>query len=287
MRRLLSSIFLALVISCPAALCQDAGIGGFEGLSIDTVTTAKKKFEINNYSSVSVNFGTTFSRMMFNPSYSQTWLHNPFYASVMFTKHLKMFDFIPYFGFQIGFAYGHEGYKFKENKETGYIHNIEGAQEARFNVVEMPVMTYFHVDFSHFKIEASAGPYVGYRWSIERKGDDVPDSLRLNFTDYDRKWEFGIEGGAGFAIMMDPFEFHVNALVRYSMSTIFAPDSSPSQYNQYYYRFAYPFDVNITAGVAYQITRRTGRTKKALRQEAKEIVLKEIADEHSSGKNRK
>jgi len=270
------------------AAAQEEGIGGFKGLSIDSVSTKKSKFEINNYSSIGINFGTTFSRMMFNPSVSQTWLHNPFYISLMYTKHLKLFDFIPYFGFQIGFAYGHEGYKFKENKETGYFHHIEGAESAKFDVVEMPVMTYFHVDFSHFKLEASAGPYVGYRRSITRIGDDVPDTLRRNFAHYDLRWEFGIEGGAGFAIMMDPFEFHVNALVRYSMSTIYTPDSSNSQYNQYYYRFAYPLDVNITAGIHYQLTRRTGRTRRQLRQEAREIVLSgwTIEDENATSQDR-
>ena len=128
MRKLLTSILLGLsfVSLLPA---QDPS-GLIPELSIDSSSREKREFLVNDYFSVGFNYGMTFSRMSFNPSVSQTWRYSPGYASILFTQHLKLFGYMPYFGIQVGFAYGHEGYKFKMNEETGYMHHIEGAEEA-------------------------------------------------------------------------------------------------------------------------------------------------------------
>ena len=230
--------------------------------------------EINNYDIIGVNYGVTFSQMSFNPPVKQEWIFNPVYASVDYIHHMKMFGYMPYFGYRIGLAYGHEGYRFQENKETGTIYKIEGATEAVMDVVEIPFLAHFHFDALHFKILANAGPYVGYRRTIERRGPAVTPGLENAFADTDIQTDFGLQGGAGIGFMFNPFEFHINALLRYSWSSIYTPDSSPSIYNKYYYRFAYPLDVNITAGIYFQLTKRTGRTSKDLRRQAKEIVIK-------------
>ncbi len=230
--------------------------------------------EINDYDLIGVNCGITFSQMSFNPPVKQEWLFNPFYASVNYIHYLKMFDYMPFFGYQIGIAYGHEGYKFKENKETGTIYKIEGATQAIMDVVEVPFLAHFHYDALHFKIMANAGLYGGYRRTIQRSGPDVAADLERAFKSTDRQPDYGLQGGVGLGFVFNPFEFHINALLRYSWSSIYTPDSSPSRYNQYYYRFAYPLDLNITAGIYIQLTKRTGVTSKALKRQAKEIVIK-------------
>ena len=68
--------------------------------------------------------------------------------------------------------------------------------------------------------------------------------------------------------MFDPVEIHINALVRWSWSSLYDPDyASP-----YYYRYAYPMDGILTVGVHFQLTKRSGKTSQALRQEARAIV---------------
>ena len=236
--------------------------------------------EINNYDLIGVNYGVTYSQMSFNPPVKQEWIFNPLYASVNYTHYLKLFDYMPYFGYQIGIAYGHEGYKFKENKETGTIYNIEGATQAVMDVVEVPFLAHFHFDALHFKIMANAGLYGGYRRTIRREGPNVTEGLERAFKSTDRQPEYGLQGGVGLGFVFSPFEFHLNALLRYSWSSIYTPDSSPSIYNQYYYRFAYPLDLNITAGIYFQLTKRTGRTSRDLKRQAKEIVIKGWELEH-------
>lgn len=238
----------------------------------DTTVTVQTVADINDYDLIGVNYGVTYSQMQFNPPLKQDWLFNPLYVSLTYTHYLKLFQYMPYFGYQIGIAYGKEGYRFTENKETHTIYKIEGATQAVMDVIEVPFLAHFHFDALHFKIMANAGLYGGYRRTITRTGPSVTPGLEKAFAATDRQPDYGLQGGAGIGFIFDPVEIHVNALLRYSWSSIYTPDSSPSIYNQYYYRFAYPLDVNIMVGVYFQLTKRTGRTSKDLRRQAKDIV---------------
>lgn len=233
-----------------------------------------QEIDINDYDLLGVNYGVTYSQQQFNPPQKQDRLFSPLYVSVMYTHYLKLFDYMPFFGYSFGIAYGKEGYKFKENKETGTIYKIEGATEAVMEVVEVPFLAHFHYDALHFKIMANAGLYGGYRLSIARSGPNVTTGLENAFKDTDIRPDYGLQGGAGIGFVFNPIEIHLNALLRYSWSSLYTPDSSPSVYNQYYYRFAYPLDLNITVGVYFQLTKRTGHTSKDLKRQAKEIVTK-------------
>ena len=291
-------IALAFVLAVPLG-AQDAGTFAVQADGFthdaairyisDTTTITRSYADINDYDLLGVNFGVTFSQMMFNPPQKQEWLFNPFYASVTYTHYLKMFDYMPYFGFKFGLAYGREGYKFKPNKETGTTYKIDGATQARMEVVEVPFLSHFHFDALHFKIMVDAGIYGGYRLSIVRTGPSVTTGLEKAFASTDIRPDYGLQGGLGFGLVFSPVEFHVNALVRYSWSSIYTPDSSPSAYNQYYYRFAYPLDVSIMAGVHFQLTKRTGRTTRDLKKMARDIVENgwSIDDEDTQGKDRR
>lgn len=235
---------------------------------LDTVQV-NKVFVLNDCTIIGVDMGVTLSRQLFNPSYTQDWRYTPEFAEISMTKYGKLFGYMPYFGLKVGLAYGHVGYKMKENRETGYIGNIMGATECVYDVVEVPFQAHFHYDVPHFKIMVDLGPYAGYRLNIERIGDNVADDIRTSFLDTDRRIDYGLRGGAGFAIVLDPVELHFNAKVRYSWSNLY----EPNYYSDYYYRFAYPLDLMITAGLHFQLTKKTGMTKAALRKQAKEIVF--------------
>ena len=84
--------------------------------------------------------------------------------------------------------------------------------------------------------------------------------------DYDRRFDYGIKGGAGIGLIFDPVEIHLMATYKYSMATLYDPDyMSP-----YYYRYAYPTNIIISAGLHFQLTKRVGKTKAQLRREAKQ-----------------
>lgn len=264
--------------------------GGYSPDYLDTVQV-KKTFSINDYSLVGVEYGASLSRMSFNPPRLQTNLFAPNTFGIYITRYGKMFNYLPYFGFKAGIRYGHEGYKFKENKETKVMSDIEGATQALMEVVELPFMAHLHLDLLHFKLMADVGIYGGYRLSIDRIGEAVAEDIRRSFLETDNRWDYGLSAGLGFGLVFDPLEFHVNAGLRYSWATIYKPD----HFHKDYYRYAYPLDLMLSAGLYFQLTKRTGKTKPQIRKEAYDqvynpspvgaLVPAESSNESSNGKS--
>lgn len=245
----------------------------YTDIYLDTVNISKVSMP-NDYMMIGFEAGAGYNRMQFNPPYSQSWRFSPEYYELTFTRYCKMFGYMPYFGFQIGLAYGHEGFKMEMNEETGYISTINGATECIYDVAEVQTFAHFHYDIGHVKLLLNIGPYAGKRLRIERIGEYVSDDLRHSFLDTDRRFEFGAKAGAGIALAFDPVEFHINAKVRYSWANLTDPD----YVSPYYYSFAYPLDVMVTAGLHFHISKKTGKTKAMLRNEAKSIVFGEGAE---------
>lgn len=248
---------------------------------LDTVVI-KKKLKLNDYSLVGVQYGATLSQMMWNPSQNQKMLLLPVNFGVTYTLYGKMFGYMPYFGFQTGLFYGKEGYQFEYNEDKDYTYKIEGAEKAVFEVLELPVLSHLHIDFWHMKIIAQIGCYVGYRMGIERFPGitgNVTEEVRKSFMPYDIRFDYGIKGGVGFGLVFDPIEIHIQAMYKHSLSSLYKPD----YYSEYYYRFAYPTNIIISAGVHFQLTKRSGLSRQQLKQQAKNIVY-EIKDIDGKGR---
>ena len=86
---------------------------------LDTLNI-RRKTKINDYSLIGVHYGVGLSRVMFNPTQKQDMVFMPYNVGVTYTKYGKMFGYMPYFGFQVGFYYGQEGYQFEYNEERNY-----------------------------------------------------------------------------------------------------------------------------------------------------------------------
>lgn len=265
------SIIFALALSCLSLQAQSSD------------STEVKKTLINDYSMIGVNYGVTFSNTLFNPSkHGRAWVVKPTYVSVMYTKYSKMFDYLPYFGLTLGFAYGHEGYAFKVNESTGGTEHVDGATWCSMDVIEIPAMMQGHIDMDPFKLMANIGVYGGYRKSIERTGipPTFDEKYAHAFKSYEHRLDYGFQGGLGFGIMLDPIEIHFNCLVRWSWSSLYEADYA----DKYFYRFANPVDIMATVGIHFQLEKRTGKTSAMLRREAKKIVYEQ--NSNTSGSNR-
>ena len=277
-RLLISAAALLLLVSFAAQAQGRKDRGGrsqrdtllYPDSYLDTVQV-NNVFVLNDYMMIGVERGASISRMSFNPSYNQDWRFSPEYWEVNFIRYGKLFGYMPYFGFKAGVAYGHEGFLMKANEETGYIGSISGATECEYDELEVHFLSSFHFDTNHFKIMLDLGPYAGRRMGIERIGENVKESMVNDFYEWDHRFDYGLKGGAGFALVFDPVELHFNVKVRYSWSNLYDPDYR----SQYYYSFAYPFDVMASAGLYFQISKKTGKTKASLRREAKSLVFGE------------
>ena len=245
-----------------------------EQIYLDTVQI--KVPALNNYSSIGVSFGVTSAYMQLNPTtFRQHHTYYPGYGSIRFTHYEKMFDYLPYFGWQIGVEFGHEGYRGRKETDGYY---KERSQRIKMQVVEVPFLAMIHYDTRWMKFFGEVGLYGGYRLNIERFGDYVDDHYRYDWYDSDRRIDYGLQGGLGMGVFLGPLELFVMAQIRYGWSSIFEPDSqfpAGSGYedrNKYYWRFAYPFDYIFSAGVNVPLGKRYGKTRQDLKREAYEIV---------------
>lgn len=273
----LSNILLTVTLILVTLPLQGQELKALEMME-DTLTneyldsiSIRKKLELNDYSMIGFQYGASLSRVMWNPTQKQDMLFMPVNFGVMYTRYGKMFGYMPYFGFQAGLFYGQEGYQFEYNEDDDYTYTIEGAEKAVMQVVELPVLAHMHVDFWKMKLLVNIGCYAGYRLSIERfpsKTGSVSDDVAHSFLDTDNRFDYGLKGGVGVALIFDPVEFHITGMYKHSFSSLYAPD----YYSKYYYRYAYPSNIIISAGLHFQLTKRTGMTKNNLMKQAKEMV---------------
>lgn len=270
MKKIFTIILLISAFQCLYA--QD-----FKAFKADTLTNeyldtlnVRKALVVNDYSLIGVQYGVGLSRVMWNPPQEQSMLFVPVNFGITYTKYGQMFA-MPYFAFKAGLFYAKEGYQFEYNEEYDWTYKIEGAEKAVLEVVEVPLLFQFHYDAWNFKIMAELGCYGGYRLGIQRfpgKTGSVSEELEHSFKDTDRRMDYGLKGGVGIGLVFDPVEFHVTAAYKHSLSSLYTPNHN----SEYYYRFAYPSNIVISAGLFFQLSKRTGKTKAALKKEAKSLV---------------
>lgn len=232
----------------------------------------------NDYWSVGVYGGASLHFGFWNPSRLTKghWAF-PVYG-FSFIRYFTMFGIFHNMGLEFGAQQNYEGYEFKYNEETKYRATESGAYKVTMKVPEAFFLSHFHIDIGeHFKLLAKLGIYGGYRTSISRTLDEVYEGSTYeqyvnSFRDYDKRWTYGVQGGLGFGLMFSPFEFHLNAQVKWGWESFWEPDYA----SQYYYRFAFPLDGAITFGVYYQLTPRYGHTRSQLRKLARKMVAEEL-----------
>lgn len=242
------------------------------GEYLDSMTI--KTVKPNDYWTAGVFGGASLQYGYFNPPRSVRWnVQYPVYG-FSFIRHFTMFGIFPNMGLEFGAQQNYEGYEFKANKETGNRATESGAYKTYIKTPEAFFLTHFHIDMAdRFKILAKIGLYGGYRQSIERVQESyfvgsTYDQYVHEFRDYDKRWTYGVQGGLGIGVMLDPIEFHLTVQVKWGWESFWEPDyASP-----YYYRFAYPLDLAPTFGIYYQLSPRHGHTRSQLRKMAKEIV---------------
>lgn len=270
MKKILTIILLISAFQC--AYAQN-----FKTFKADTLTdeyldtlNVRKALVVNDYSLIGVQYGVGLSQVMWNPPQEQSMLFVPVNFGVTYTKYGQMFA-MPYFAFKAGLFYAKEGYQFEYNEEYDWTYKIEGAEKAVLEVVEVPLLFQFHYDAWNFKIMAELGCYGGYRLGIQRfpgKTGSITEGLEHSFKDTDIRIDYGLKGGVGIGLVFDPIEFHVTAAYKHSLSSLYTPNHN----SEYYYRFAYPSNIVVSAGVFFQLSKRTGKTKAALKKEAKSLV---------------
>lgn len=266
-------IVLSLLLLAQPLLSRDRKkdtleVRAYTDAQLDSINL-RKAVQLNDYTLIGFEYGVNMSKTRFNPVKENSSFTNPGVFGITYTRYGKLFNTMPYFGFQLGLYYGQDGYNFKEDDE-GYVPSVDGVTKAVFDYIEIPVLAHFHVDVWKIKVMGYAGPYFDYRTSVHRESSmySFDTDYTDKFFDYDRRFLYGIKGGGGLGIMLDPIEIHFSAMVKYGVKSIYDAD----YYSKYYYRYARQFDIVISAGIHFQLTKRTGKTTHTLKREAREAV---------------
>lgn len=245
-------------------------------VQIDSVTSffldsvyKKPRLLTNDYTTVGFQYGVAMNQMMFNPAKSQKQLMTPVNFGLLYTRYGKLFGYMPYFGIRAGVFYGQDGYKFKTDLEEGDTQeSVDGATKATYTFIEVPAMAHLHVDVWRVKFFADAGLYGAYRYKVEREGKLEEEKYKDHFYSYDNKLDYGLKFAGGLAFMLDPVEIEVQVGYKYSWGSLYDAD----YHSSYYYRYAYPSDLSISLGLHFQLTKRNGKTRAQLREEARRAV---------------
>lgn len=278
----------ALLAFCAVSKAQVSLEAEFFSLP-DTVTNEyldSLKLQVqkpNDYLMAGVYGGISLDYGFFNPIRQATFMMQYPVVGFSIIRQFTMFGVFPNMGFEVGAQFNHEGYEYKVNKETGNrpVESGTGAYKVQYKVPEAFLLSHFHYDIGeYFKLMAKVGIYMGYRTAVHRTLDDFYAGSKYEdyidqFMEYDLRLSYGLHGGVGFGVVVSPFEFHVNAQIKWGWGSFWKPDyTSP-----YYYRFGYPLDGAVTFGVYYQFTPRYGHTRSQLRKLARKMIEEEMQHE--------
>ena len=253
-------------------------------LSIDT-TYVRTFRNINNYSMFGVQYGINLTATNFSPTRQGSMMVLPVEVGVMYTRYCKLFGYMPYFGFQIGAFYSQQGYSFANDTAGHPVYNILGAYRASMKTVEIPANAQFHVDFWKMKIIADIGFFGGYRLAVDRQYEQdrvFPEEImayKNTFHPNEKRFYYGFQGGAGLALVFDPIEIHIMAMYKYNLSSMHKPNvylptlEENANLSNYYYAWTNLNSVGVSVGIHYQLSRRIGKTRREIREEARREAL--------------
>lgn len=221
MKKLL--IFLAFALSALSAAAQDEFIFDLpdDFAQLDTITHPKQFKSIHM---VGVSYGVNWSGVSSSPKIGQERILTYNNVGVHYTYYHALWDQLFNFGLQFGVTHGYEGYA---SANAGFGEICE--------VVNVPLISQFKLDFSVFRLLINLGTYGGYRLSTDKEE---------GFDDKDQRIDYGIIGGAGLAVVFKPFELHIEGNYKYALASMY----HTNKMSDIYWIYTYP--QNITASVS-------------------------------------
>ena len=172
-------------------------------------------YQINNVSS--------------SPDIGQSPLNTYRNISLVYTYYNSLWNMMNNFGFQIAAKYGEWGF------------NSSYLESEHLTYAELSMLSHFHFDFSRFRFIVGAGPYAGYRLNSLKEND--------SWDKYDNRFEYGLMGGAGFAVIFGRFELQLEADYQYSLSSIY----NMTKYSDEYWVIVTPNNIVLNLTLFYHL----------------------------------
>ncbi len=161
------------------------------------------------------------SGMGFNPTQRDTATTNWLNVGIVY----RYYNY-KWVGFQSGLNYSQKGFTWNDSTR-------------RYTVLEMPLLSQFHYEVWHLRFMINVGAYMSYALSAEQTVWQ-PDGSKLtsayNFTDRDRRFEYGLHAGGGLSVVFDPLELQFEAGYQYALSYMMKPQytGQPTMFTHFY-----------------------------------------------------
>ena len=223
--------FFLLLVLCFAALpaaAQDDFIFQMpdDFAQLDTVTRPARFKSIHM---IGASYGVNWSGVNSTPKIMQERILTYNNIGVHFTYFHALWDQLFNFGLQVGVRHGFEGYA-SPREDFG----------ETCEVVEVPLISKFKLDFSRFRLLLNIGTYGGYRLSTDREG---------GFDRYDQRIDYGIIGGGGLAVVLKPVELHLEANYKYSFASMY----HTNKLSDIYWIYTYPQNLVFSASLHFHL----------------------------------
>ncbi|WP_320051546.1 outer membrane beta-barrel protein [uncultured Acetobacteroides sp.] len=182
-----------------------AGIAG-------AVVAQKPNIPAKRY--LGINFGYGMSGVMFQPDLKQTSYAGSYSGGLSFRYVGEK-----YMSFQAELNYTHRGYKKPEIGDSIYTRT--------YNSIMLPIMAQGNVTYKRVSVLLNLGCYVNYmldsKDQIKTKGITYKNDYEF-FLKRDRRYEFGVLGGVGLGLKLNPFMLQVESRYYYGLTNLYNPD---------------------------------------------------------------
>ncbi|GAB1475066.1 hypothetical protein MASR2M69_25070 [Bacteroidota bacterium] len=183
----------------------------FISLLFTTITWSQNREHL-----IGIRAGYSISGIDSRPTIETKSINSNQNFSIIYTYYHDLWGDINLFGFQTGISKNSAGYK-------------SGDNIIKYEVITIPLVSQFHIDFWKMRLLLNAGGFGGYR--VNKTGPDG-----TGFDEFDYRYDYGFIAGGGLALKLKPFELHMEGNYNYSLSYLF----NPKKFSTTDYLFTYP-----------------------------------------------
>lgn len=183
---------------------------------------------------IGIRYDFSFTSVSVTPDMGVKPVNSPLNIAVLYTYYHPLWSAYDFFGLQTGLRYSKYGFVNGEYQFENF--------EQTVSLVELPFLSAFHVDLGeHFRILASLGPFIGYRFATTKEN---------GFDCFDIRFDYGIAGSLGVAYILGKWvEFHLEGVFHYSLAMLYHPEKMSSST----WIYTYPWQASICLGVHFKI----------------------------------
>ena len=226
MRRLFT--VLATISIALAAMAQDNFIFDMPD-DFAQLDTTHHEARFKSVHMVGVQYAARWSGVSSSPKVGADKILTYNNFGVFYTYYHALWDQLFNFGLKFGVNYC----------EEGYIASRYGMGET-CTLVEVPLMSQFKIDFMPFRLLINLGTYGGYRLSTDKEE---------GFDKYDQRVDYGVIGGGGLALVVNPFELHLEANYKYAFASMY----HTNKISDIYWLYTYPQNLIFSVSLHFHL----------------------------------